>query len=136
MGAYCEHCDYNLAGLLDPGGEITCPECGGRAKGRWLPRRVRVGLAVFAAISPMLLGVAVGAAADVLRSVHGGGWSLFELAFMVLGMAGVLLPPAAAWWLWSKSARRRLDAIDIACLLPVGWILNAYCIIAGALMIA
>lgn len=128
---FCEYCDYELVGLLEQGETVVCPECGETVKGRWFPRRVRVGLGVLAAVSPMLAGLGLlflGPAVHVLRA---GGWWMLDIVVMANGLAGVLLPPGAAWWLWNKSARRRVDFVDIACLAPVAWVLNSLSIWAG-----
>lgn len=129
---YCEFCDYALVGLLEPGQTVTCPECGENCVGRWLPRRARTALAVLAAVSPMLLLIAKAVLSPVLVMTGIARLTLLMSSFhAVLGLAGLVVPPFAAMWLWRQSGRRRVDMIDIACLVPVAWILNILPILKG-----
>lgn len=129
---YCEFCDYALVGLLEPGEKVTCPECGEQCVGRWLPRKARTALAVLAALSPTLVLIAKGVLSPLLVMSGINRLTLLMSAVDgVVGLAGLVVPPFAAMWLWRQSAHRRVDMIDIASLVPVAWVLNILAILKG-----
>ncbi len=96
-GVHCEHCDYALKGLEGLSGIVTCPECGGRAQGKWPPRgepwslERLIGGRYFLAIGAIVVVIGVGL---FLKLGYDMGWFRMSNAWKciwgaVFGMAMV-----------------------------------------------
>ncbi len=121
----CEHCGYDLTGLVTADRSHTCPECGHRARdlvhgGRW-------GLWLGLACGPTYAAAATAACAGF----GPGPW--LGITYLVGLVTGVVMPCIASALFRSRYPRGNRVELKSGGIQSTGWMFNFFAVFAGAI---